>query len=109
MMMRGMIQIHKNDLREFVVYKDPAYEIVLYQMDLKKIYRALKNNHNDSLAKKIRLMIFLKDYRENTKSDIDSDVFRGDTSKLILSQNDYRVYLDNINQLSAKMERFYHG
>jgi hypothetical protein len=107
--MRKMTDTTKKILsRDFILMKTLDSEICIYQNDLMRIINILESIGSYNLAKKLRLMIFLRDYRENVMTDY-RQTFKGDIRKYIMSVPEFISIEHENKKLEKIMERFYDG
>ncbi len=95
------------DIREFTVFESYNYKVILYQIDLLRIYNILKMTNSLHLAQKIKRIIFLKDYNNETKTDFNRLLPKSDVTKIILSPIKLKYYLSNQRELDQKLEIYY--
>lgn len=103
----GKIKISTLDTREFEFSVDPSYSIIFYQSDLIRIFNLLNSVNSKILSDKIKRIIFLRDYREGTITNLNKEITKVDMAKLTLSPLKYRDYINNQRDLDDKIEKYY--
>ncbi len=101
--------ITKLNLEQISIYKTYNYEFFLFHAEIQRIYQILKANNSKNLAKKFKILLFLIDANNNTKTDIDECVFRGDIEKLALPYKSYIKRIKARRGLLKRMEDYYNG
>jgi len=94
--------------RQFILSEESYnYKVVFFQNELLRIYNILDSVNSHNLKQKIKFIIFLRDYRENTKTNFDIEPFKGNIAKHYLKCRDYRKRLKAQKELKNRMEKYY--
>jgi len=95
------------DTRDFTLIDSWNYKVILYQVELLKIIRALINTNNSTLANKIKRAIYIIDFNEKTKTDFNKKVCKGDIRRFVLSGKEYLSLLHLERTFDEEMDDYY--
>jgi hypothetical protein len=94
------------DCREFIIGQENGYEVVLYQCEIMRIIKSLEEV-NSPMAQKFKRLIFIRDYKEATKTNFQRRVSKKDVCKYILSEKDYQKYKYDKRDFDKDMRGYY--
>lgn len=90
-----------------MVAKGYNYEVVMYQADLLRLYNLCMKYGSVKTANKIKRMIFIRDYNENTMTDFDCQPTKAQMEIHDMSYKDYNDYVRAQRDFDNKMRDYY--
>lgn len=105
--MSNDIKFDELDKRVILQFESYRYKIDIYQIEILRLINLLETANSTVLAKKFRRILFIKDNNDNTLTDFNRRLPKGDITKKILTSKEYYKIRRNHYEIDNEMEKYY--
>jgi len=93
--------------REYIIGEGYNYQITLMQCEIERLIKILDSVNSNTLSMRFKMLIFIRDYNEGTKTSFADEPYKGDIRRLVMSPYDYGKFIGSQRDFLKKMEAYY--
>lgn len=95
------------DRRRYVLYEDIDHQVIIHELELVRVIRALEANGSVDLANKLRKIIYFRDLLESTRRDFHRKPPRHDVARTTMTPPEHQDYKREVEKTDEEMREFY--